>query len=113
MKSKDFLNEKWSKKYKNSINCSNPKGFSQRAHCAGRKKNESADAGISKDKETEFHAKLDRLVHNTFGKRKDELEEYGNTDKGQKQLAKVHHRAADRVTSKQADKDPEIGRAHV
>jgi pterin-4a-carbinolamine dehydratase len=32
------LNEKWSAKYKRSINCSNPKGFSQKAHCAGRKK---------------------------------------------------------------------------
>jgi len=30
--------EKWSKKYKKSINCKNPKGFSQKAHCAGRKK---------------------------------------------------------------------------
>ena len=28
--------ESWSKKYKKSINCSNPKGFSQKAHCAGR-----------------------------------------------------------------------------
>lgn len=28
----------WSKKYKKSIDCSNPKGFSQKAHCAGRKK---------------------------------------------------------------------------
>lgn len=37
------LNEKWSNKYKHSINCSHPKGFSQRAHCAGRKKNESAE----------------------------------------------------------------------
>ena len=33
------LKEKWSSKYKRSINCSNPKGFSQRAHCQGRKKN--------------------------------------------------------------------------
>lgn len=32
------IEEKWSQKYKKSINCSNPKGFSQRAHCAGRKK---------------------------------------------------------------------------
>lgn len=32
------LDEKWSQKYKSSINCSNPKGFSQRAHCAGKKK---------------------------------------------------------------------------
>ena len=30
--------EKWSNKYKKSINCSRPKGFSQKAHCAGRKK---------------------------------------------------------------------------
>lgn len=30
--------EKWSQKYKDSIDCSNPKGFSQKAHCAGRKK---------------------------------------------------------------------------
>lgn len=36
--SADYLDEKWSTKYKSSINCSNPKGFSQRAHCAGRKK---------------------------------------------------------------------------
>lgn len=34
------VEEEWSKKYKDSINCSNPKGFSQKAHCAGRKKNE-------------------------------------------------------------------------
>jgi hypothetical protein len=34
----DMMNEKWSKEYKNSIDCNNPKGFSQRAHCQGRKK---------------------------------------------------------------------------
>lgn len=34
----DYIEEKWSKKYKRSIDCSSPKGFSQRAHCAGRKK---------------------------------------------------------------------------
>lgn len=43
------LDEKWSQKYKSSINCANPKGFSQKAHCAGRKKNEDvAEAGPSK-----------------------------------------------------------------
>ena len=35
---KQETNEKWSKKYKRSIDCNNPKGFSQRAHCQGRKK---------------------------------------------------------------------------
>ena len=33
-------NEGWSDKYKKSINCNNPKGFSQKTHCAGKKKNE-------------------------------------------------------------------------
>src|SRR6056300_85833 len=32
------MNEKWSDKYKKSIDCDNPKGFSQRAHCQGKKK---------------------------------------------------------------------------
>jgi Domain of unknown function (DUF6321) len=36
------VNEGWSQKYKSSINCSHPKGFSQKAHCAGKTKhNES------------------------------------------------------------------------
>ena len=33
MELKPIMLEKWSKKYKKSINCSNPKGFSQKAHC--------------------------------------------------------------------------------
>jgi hypothetical protein len=35
----------WSEKYKKLIDCNNPKGFSQRAHCQGRKKrmNEAKD----------------------------------------------------------------------
>lgn len=38
------VDEGWSQKYKSSINCSHPKGFSQKAHCAGKKKhNESID----------------------------------------------------------------------
>ena len=36
--------EEWSQKYKKSINCSHPKGFSQKAHCAGKQKhNESIE----------------------------------------------------------------------
>ena len=34
----DEVSEEWSEKYKKSIDCSHPKGFSQRAHCQGRKK---------------------------------------------------------------------------
>jgi hypothetical protein len=41
---KKDIDETWSQKYKRSIDCSHPKGFSQRAHCAGKKKhNESVE----------------------------------------------------------------------
>jgi hypothetical protein len=45
------VEEKWSEKYKKSIDCKNPKGFSQRAHCQGKKKkieaNEMTGSGSS------------------------------------------------------------------
>lgn len=42
------LSESWSKKYKKSINCSNPKGFSQKAHCAGRRARQAGKKTKSK-----------------------------------------------------------------
>jgi hypothetical protein len=45
-KTKD-MRESWSDKYKKSINCSNPKGFSQKAHCQGRKKRMKEDAPVN------------------------------------------------------------------
>ena len=33
----DQIDEKWSMHYKKSINCSNPRGFSQKAHCKARR----------------------------------------------------------------------------
>ena len=43
----EYVTEKWSAKYKKSINCSNPKGFSQKAHCAGKAKKESVNEDVS------------------------------------------------------------------
>jgi hypothetical protein len=40
MRAQEFVAEKWSAKYKRGINCARPRGFSQRAHCQGRNKNE-------------------------------------------------------------------------
>jgi hypothetical protein len=37
---------KWTQKYKDSIDCSNPKGFSQKAHCQGLKKKKKSKASI-------------------------------------------------------------------
>ena len=42
------LQEKWTKKYKKSINCNAPKGFSQRAHCAARRKRRAGGTTTSK-----------------------------------------------------------------
>ena len=42
------IEEDWSNEYKKSIDCSNPKGFSQKAHCAARKKR--AAGGETKSK---------------------------------------------------------------
>jgi len=39
-----LVKEGWSDKYKKSINCDNPKGFSQKAHCDGKKKKSLGEA---------------------------------------------------------------------
>lgn len=41
----------WSNKYKKSIDCNNPKGFSQKAHCAGKKKRNENIMKLSELKE--------------------------------------------------------------
>ena len=43
----------WSKKYKKSIDCDNPQGFSQKAHCAARKKRAKGEETQSKSPFTE------------------------------------------------------------
>ena len=47
----ETVEEKWSQKYKKSIDCNNPKGFSQKAHCQGRKKNEELDIPVLEGEE--------------------------------------------------------------
>jgi len=42
------IEEKWSNSYKKSINCSNAKGFSQKAHCAARRKRQAGGTTSSK-----------------------------------------------------------------
>jgi len=52
---KKHVDEKWSEKYKKNIDCNNPKGFSQKAHCQGKKKveaNEATDSSSSGSYET-------------------------------------------------------------
>ena len=61
--------EAWSEKYKRSINCNNPKGFSQRAHCQGRKKKRQTTEGDlikfkpREDKEIDLDTKLELAMY--------------------------------------------------
>jgi len=65
------VNEKWSEKYKRSIDCNNPQGFSQRAHCQGRKKR-----GLNENEE-----KSERILKNAIKKiLKKELKSYSYND---------------------------------
>lgn len=50
------LDEKWSQKYKDSIDCNNPKGFSQKAHCQGKKKKIEAKEMTGADSAGAFSA---------------------------------------------------------
>ena len=54
----------WSDKYKKSIDCDNPKGFSQKAHCAGRRKKAKELAGKSKQ------SRMNKYLHNYNANRK-------------------------------------------
>lgn len=57
---KPQVNEKWSEKYKRSINCNNPKGFSQRAHCQGRKK-KANEEGQYRIRALTYEAQMDEV----------------------------------------------------
>jgi hypothetical protein len=63
------LDEKWSKKYKDSIDCSNPKGFSQRAHCQGKKKKQMSEEVLKGGKAD--NKTFDELVNKYKTKGKD------------------------------------------
>ena len=61
IESNEDMSEKWSEKYKKSIDCKNPKGFSQKAHCQGRKKkvNESETKDLNLYNLAKKHSKVD------------------------------------------------------
>lgn len=63
MRASEFITEAWSKGYKKSIDCSHPKGFSQRAHCAGRKARRAGkktkSSSVSESAVTDIHKLAD------------------------------------------------------
>ena len=79
----------WSAEYKKSINCDNPKGFSQRAHCQGRKKKMKE----SKDHEVAMAQSQLKNIEDNVRKLKKKL---GSKEKDipawmQDKISKTHH----------------------
>jgi len=94
------MTEKWSEKYKRSIDCNNPKGFSQKAHCQGRKKkqtNEEKLKGGKADNKT-FEDLVDKNKKN--GKKVFEIE-----NMLKKQLSKGMKVEMEHTTDKQKAKE--------
>ena len=60
----------WSKDYKKSIDCKNPKGFSQKAHCAARKKRQRGEetksmSPFNEDVQSVKKIKFSKFTHKT------------------------------------------------
>ena len=76
----------WSKTYKKSIDCSNPKGFSQKAHCAGRKARQNGKQTQSKSVSEMKISELKEIVRKV-------VRESGPS-KGFNKLASAYHTEA-------------------
>lgn len=68
----EIIDEKWSEKYKKSIDCKHPKGFSQKAHCQGRKKNEEIEFDNVEIIEEELDEAKKRKYKPNFSKEKEQ-----------------------------------------
>ena len=77
---------KWSEKYKKSIDCSNPKGFSQKAHCQGKKKKsetkEAASTGDTGQFQAPFAFKDSEFVRKSFAETPKKVETKEATGSG-------------------------------
>ena len=65
------IEEGWSDKYKKSIDCNNPKGFSQKAHCQGRKKIKEE---IKTDRKISF-PEMQKRIRDAKERRRDQKKE--------------------------------------
>lgn len=80
--SEESITEKWSEKYKDSIDCSNPKGFSQKAHCQGKKKMDTNEDCWDGYKQVGMKSKGGKQVPNCVPKKGDTNEVTGASSSG-------------------------------
>jgi hypothetical protein len=82
----------WSKDYKKSIDCDNPKGFSQKAHCAARKKRQRGEETTSKSPFSE--QKENPIIELESGLKKLSNTSYDSIDKLMRSIMKKYDMSA-------------------
>ncbi len=104
IKLKDTLGEEWSDKYKRSIDCNNPKGFSQRAHCQSKEKKESVNENSISDLEKKLKS------HDWWYAYSDDSRRYNSGDNNWREITKMikglkGDKEAEKLWNKYAPKD--------
>jgi len=95
----------WSGKYKRSIDCDNPKGFSQKAHCAARKKRQKGEVTKSKSPFSEAKEQItfSKFTHKTKHLSKSQHQLDPNLD-----LKQLVHHAVKQYVDRDADGDIDV-----
>jgi hypothetical protein len=98
----------WSEKYKRSIKCDNPKGFSQKAHCAARKKRQrgemtKSESPFSESKESKEGQTFTKFTHKTKHLSKSQHQLDPNLD-----LKQLVHHAVKQYVDRDADGDIDV-----
>ena len=95
----------WSGKYKRSIDCDNPQGFSQKAHCAARKKRQKGEVTKSKSPFSEAKEQItfSKFTHKTKHLPKSQHQLDPNLD-----LKQLVHHAVKQYVDRDADGDIDV-----
>jgi len=95
----------WSDKYKRSIDCDNPQGFSQKAHCAARKKRSKGEETVSKSpfKESNEVTTYTKFTHKTKHLTKPQHQLDPNLD-----LKHLVHHTVHQYVDRDADGDVDV-----
>jgi len=95
----------WSKDYKRSIDCGNPKGFSQKAHCAGRKKRKNGGETESK---SPFSEDVKGIAFSKFSHKTKHLSKSQHQLDPNLDLKQLVHHATVQYVDRDADGDVDI-----
>ena len=104
------VEEKWSEKYKKSIDCNNPKGFSQKAHCQGRKKkqhNEGAQIENLSEAERTIRAKLRDIASKHASKDSEDKPKKEKIERIYRELVKQYYKGI-KVEKEHESADPRL-----